>query len=187
MASPTDSPPREFQQILASISRAPAHPHIALQEVPAPSRLAPFAVAISADAEREGLEVASGRIVVGFDPEEHPAWGGTTRIIALTKAIVEPEVARDDLWAHVAWSWLEDALAPTDCHHLGGTVTKVVNEGFGSGHQSGTSVTVEMRATWSPGSTDIAPHIEAWQTLLASFAGIPPLPDGVTPLGPARA
>ena len=89
--------------------------------------------------------------------------------------------------AEVAWTWLGDALheAGATAHALGGTVTRVLSQGFGALAGRSTGVELEMRASWTPPSTALGAHLEAWAALLCTVAGLPPAPEGVTPL-PAR-
>ncbi|WP_430869105.1 DUF3000 domain-containing protein [Demequina aurantiaca] len=173
--------PQSFQEALRSLQGAPTRPEVALVETPAPSRIAPYALAINGEIALEDAE-SSGRFVLLHDPDGQDAWGGTFRVIALVKAVVEAEVGGDEMWADVAWSWLSDALDGTPHHARGGTVTKVVSRSFGELSERPSEVNVELRVSWTPDSSDIAPHIVAWTELLASCAGIPPVPEGVTML-----
>ncbi|WP_062303502.1 DUF3000 domain-containing protein [Demequina subtropica] len=179
MASDLDSAPADFRAALLSLRDAPTHPAVRLSEVPAPHRIAPYAAAVQG--EVEGVE-ASGRFVILHDPDGQPAWDGTMRIVALVKAVADPEVGRDDLWGEVAWSWLTDALAGTPHHARGGTVTKVTSESFGELAERPGEVSIELRASWTPTTTDLAPHIAAWTELMAACAGVPPTQDGVRAL-----
>ncbi|MDN4486772.1 DUF3000 domain-containing protein [Demequina sp. SYSU T00039] len=181
MAEDLDAAPADFRAALLSLRGAPTHRDVRLAEVPAPGRIAPYAAAVSGELDVHGLE-ASGRFVVLHDPDGQPAWEGTMRIIALVKAVVEPEVGRDELWGEVAWSWLSDALAGVPHRARGGTVTKVTSTSFGELAERPDEVTVELRASWTPTTTDLAPHIAAWTDLMAACAGIPPTPEGVRPL-----
>ncbi len=104
------------------------------------------------------------------------------RVIALVKAAIEPEVGRDELWGEVAWSWLSDALADAPHRARGGTVTTVASTSFGDLAERPDEVTVELRASWTPLTNDLAPHIAAWTQLMAACAGLPPTPEGVRPL-----
>lgn len=173
--------PADFRAALESLQRARTRTDVQLVETPAPARIAPFAVAINGTVLPEELET-SGRFVVLHDPAGHDAWEGTFRVVALVQAQVESEVGADDLWAEAAWSWLADALRGADYHSLGGTVTKVVSRSFGEIEKNADDVTVEMRVSWTPTTTDLEPHIAAWTELLALTAGIPPAPEGVTVL-----
>ncbi|WP_062378163.1 DUF3000 domain-containing protein [Demequina pelophila] len=172
--------PADFRDALMSLREAPTHPRVTLTEVPAPSRIAPFAAAISG--EIDAPTEASGRFVVLHDPAGQPAWEGTMRVVALVKAQVEPEVGRDELWGDVAWSWLEDALAGVPHRARGGTVTKVTSTAYGDLADRPDEVHVEIRVSWTPTTTDLAPHIAAWTQLMAACAGMPPAPEGVTVL-----
>jgi hypothetical protein len=41
---------------------------------------------------------------------------------------------------------------------------------------------VEVRASWTPDGIDLTAHLQAWADMVASFAGLPPVLDGVIPL-----
>ena len=180
---PATAPPA-FQEALRSLAQARTRRDIALTETPAPSRIAPFAIAVNGEtADGE----ASGRFVLLHDPQGQPAWNGTFRVVTLVKANVEAEIGTDDMWADVAWSWLSDALEGVPHHGAGGTVTKTVSRAFGAMSERPDEVVVEMRVSWTPEGTDIEPHIVAWTELIAFSAGIPPAPDGVAVLHGRRA
>lgn len=177
-----DSPdvPPAFREVLKSIRRADVRGDVVLVEVPAPTRVAPYSVALDGEIVVDGEAAASGRLVVLHDPDGQETWKGTIRVVALVKAEVEAEVATDEVWGQAAWSWIDEALTDVPHEALGGTVTRVVNECFGDLAERGGSVAVEMRVSWTALDTDMAPHLDAWAHLLASCAGVPPLPDGVT-------
>ncbi|WP_062385881.1 DUF3000 domain-containing protein [Demequina iriomotensis] len=179
MANDLDAAPADFRAAITSLRDAATHPLVLLTEVPAPHRIAPYAAAISGEmADYE----ASGRFVILHDPAGQPAWDGTMRIVALVKAVADAEVGRDELWGEVAWSWLTDSLAGAPHRARGGTVTKVTSESFGELSDRPGEVSIELRASWTPTTTDLAPHIAAWTDLMAACAGIPPTPDGVRAL-----
>jgi len=181
MARETAPAPPRFVEVLRSLSQARTRADVRLTETPPPSRIAPFAVAVDGEVAAEGAE-ATGRFVVLHDPEGQDAWDGDLRIVALVKATVEQEVGRDDLWAEVAWSWLTESLAEVPHREVGGTVTKVVSTSFGDLASRPDEVNVELRVSWTPEDTDLEPHIAAWTDLLATCAGVPPVPDGVSVL-----
>jgi len=177
----SDAPP-DFKDVLRSLQGARVRSDVALVEAPAPGRIAPYAVAINGEVVgHPGIE-GSGRFVVLHDPGGQDAWQGNVRVVALVKASTDPEVGSDDLWAEVAWSWIADALADLSHRALGGTVTKVADRSFGDLAEADDAVRVEVRASWTPLDTDLAPHIRAWADLMAACSGVPPLPDGVTML-----
>lgn len=173
--------PPAFRDALTSLARARTREDVTLTESAAPARIAPFAVAVNGEIHQDDAE-ASGRFILLHDPAGHDAWDGTFRVVSLVKAQVSPEVGGDDIWADVAWSWVEDALADIPHRALGGTVSKVLNRSFGELADRPQDVSVEVRVSWTPLDSDIEPHIRAWTELLAECAGIPPLPEGVTML-----
>lgn len=160
---------------------------LVLQEIPAPRRLAPHAVAFSADVLRADEEVGSGRFVVLHDPAGQDGWQGDTRVVAFVSADVEPEMAVDPSLAAVGWSWLVDALADRGARHTaaGGTVTRTASLRFGAVQEPDETNEVEVRASWTPlpgddGALDLAVHLQAWCDLLGATSGLPPV--GVTRL-----
>jgi hypothetical protein len=80
------------------------------EDVPAPKRLAPYASALAATVERDGADVAWGRLVLLYDPDGQKGWDGVFRLVAYIRADVEPEIAADPLLGEVGWSWLSEAL-----------------------------------------------------------------------------
>jgi len=160
---------------------------LTLHEVPAPRRLAPHAVAFSAEVLKDGDEVATGRFVVLHDPAGQDGWRGDTRVVAFVSADVDPEMAGDPALAEVGWSWLKDSLDGRGAGYqaAGGTVTRTASLTFGLVENPQESNEVEVRASWSPlhagdGSLDLGVHLLAWCDLLCMTAGLPPV--GVTPL-----
>lgn len=183
--------PPAFEEALLSLRGHRQRPEVHLEEVPAPTRIAPYALALTAEvnptAEPETL-LGSGRFVVLHDPEGQSAWNGTFRIIVMARARLEDELGADPLLGEVGWAWLTDALesAGAGYHSLSGTVTRVLSESFGGLVLRDQSVEIEVRASWSPNTTDLGPHLMAWTQLAASASGLEPLPDGVTALTPRR-
>jgi len=166
-------------------------PELHLEEVPAPTRIAPFALALTGEVNRtrdpEDL-LGSGRFVVLYDPAGQEAWSSTFRVIVMGRAQMEPELAQDPLLGEVGWAWLTDALAECGAayHSLSGTVTRVLSETFGGLLLSGGEVEIEVRASWSPTGTDLAAHLRAWALLLSQVSGLPPIPDNVSLLSRRR-
>jgi Protein of unknown function (DUF3000) len=125
---------------------------LSFEDVPAPKRLAPYATAMAATAQRDGTDVAWGRLVLLFDPDGQEGWNGAFRLVAYIRAEIEPEMAADPLLGEVGWSWLCEAL---DAHAPGyavpsGTVTRVITEGFGAKRDELPLTGFELRASWSP-------------------------------------
>jgi hypothetical protein len=169
------------------------------EDVAAPKRLAPYATAIAASVQRDGADVAWGRLVLLYDPDGQEGWDGVFRLVAYIRADVEPEMAADPLLGEVGWSWLSEAL---DAHVPGyavpsGTVTRVITEGFGAKRDELPLTGFELRASWSPAgpgnsdaddrdldSLDLSAHISAWCDCLSAAAGLEP--PGTRALRPPR-
>jgi len=129
-----------------------AHRDLAFEDVPAPKRLAPYATAIAASVQRDGADVAWGRLVLLYDPDGQEGWDGVFRLVAYVRAEVEPEIAADPLLGEVGWSWLSEALDQQVPGYAqpSGTVTRVITEGFGAKRDEPPLTEFELRASWSP-------------------------------------
>jgi hypothetical protein len=167
---------------------AQAGPGFVFEDVPAPKRLAPYASALAATVQRDGADVAWGRLVLLYDPDGQDGWDGMFRLVAYVRADVEPEMAADPLLGEVGWSWLAEAL---DTHVPGyavpsGTVTRVITEGFGAKRDELPLTGFELRASWSPAgpgnrvgdsdldTLDLSAHLLAWCDCLSAAAGLEP-------------
>jgi hypothetical protein len=157
-----------------------------------PQRLAPYSYALGAevklpesDTERsEGSDTeAFGRLILLYDPDGSDAWDGTMRLVAYIEAELDSQEALDPLLPEVAWSWLVEALESRteQVTALGGTVTATTSVRYGDisgpprGHQ------LEMRASWTATTPELATHVQAFCEVLEHAAGLPPV--GVTDLG----
>ncbi|MFC8923396.1 DUF3000 domain-containing protein [Cellulosimicrobium sp. NPDC057127] len=183
--------PAEFRAALETIGARRVRPEVALHEVPAPRRVAPFSAALTGHVAGPGgddPDLASGRFVLLYDPEGQEAWRGRFRVVTLVRATVEPEMATDAIFAEVAWTWLTDALheSRADVHTESGTVSRVLSQSFGALSDRPDDLELELRASWTPATSDLGAHLGAWAELLCTTAGLPPLADGVTPLPAAR-
>lgn len=179
----------EFAQALRDLRDARLRPEVRLTEVPAPSRIAPHAVAMTAEVvtagvRDEGHELASGRFVLLYDPSAPEPWDGVWRAVTFARAELEPELANDPMLGAVGWSWLMEALGHHEATHVaeGGTVTRVVSESFAGLEDRSANVEMEIRASWTPTGPDLGIHLQAWAELLCTIAGLPPLPEGVVAL-----
>ncbi|GLZ80131.1 hypothetical protein Afil01_49380 [Actinorhabdospora filicis] len=184
MTPSTASPPESFARAVTGLRALRPRAEITLQEMPAPTKLAPFAFALTATvAGRGDPEAATGRLILLHEPAGHDAWDGTLRLVTYVCADLDPEVAADPLLPTVAWSWLTDALdaAGADYRAAGGTVTQTSSTSFGDLAEREAVAEVEMRASWTPGGEDLTAHLSAWCELLATMAGLPP--PGVALIG----
>lgn len=176
----------EFAQALSELRGARLRPEVRVTEVPAPQRIAPYAVALTAEVATAGSdeELASGRFVLLHDPSAPEPWDGVWRAVTFARAELEPELSSDPMLGSVGWSWLVDSL---EAHGLAyaaeaGTVTRVVSESFAGLSDRPASVEMEVRASWTPLGGNLGDHLEAWSDLLCTIAGLPPLPEGVIAL-----
>jgi hypothetical protein len=187
--------PAEFVQALQALRGRRLRPEVRLTEIPAPGRIAPYAVAVTGEIQTRGAgtdlptdeEPATGRFVLLHDPAGQEAWEGTFRVVTLVRACLDVETSADPLLGEAAWTWVQDALreTPAEHHALGGTVTRVMSQSFGALAERPGETEVEIRASWTP-QGDLGAHLAAWSTILCTAEGLPPLPDGVTALGRLR-
>lgn len=190
MADPGAVGARDFDVALSSLRRVRFRPELCIEESPAPQRLAPHSVALTAEFVEGDEELASGRLVVLHNPDGVEAWEGTFRVVTFVKAVLEPDLAADPMLTGVAWTWLEESLEACEATvtALGGTVTRVMSESFGALGDRDVTGQVEIRASWTPmGDPDaLGNHAEAWTALLGQAAGLLPVPRGVAVLSSPR-
>lgn len=177
-----DDAPPAFQRAVESLRSHAVRPEVVVEDIPAPQRLAPHAVAMTATVHAPGRgseddDAAFGRLIVLYDPEGTRDWPGPFRVVAYVSADLEPEISVDPLLGRVAWSWLTDALEGRAAGHrkLSGTVTRATTEGFAAKADQPTTTELELRASWTPTGDDLAAHMAVWVELLASAAGLPPV------------
>ncbi|HUK71396.1 MAG TPA: DUF3000 domain-containing protein [Streptosporangiaceae bacterium] len=186
-------------------------PELTFEDVPAPRKLAPYAAVLSAAVRTDGTEVASGRLILLYDPACQQGWVGPFRIVAQIQADLDAEIAVDPLLGAVGWSWLTEALDAHAAQYAApsGTVTRVVTEGFGAKGCDPAATEFELRASWSPaqphgesgqpssaqpssaqpsagqpsaGQPSFTGHVAAWCDALCAAAGLAPLEPGVSAL-----
>lgn len=175
--------PDEFRVAVQQMHAARLRPELTCEEMPAPQRIAPYAAALAADVTVDGTDVGAGRLVLLHDPAGNDAWSGTFRCVAYCRAEIDPELVTDPMLSGVGWSWLTEALDAHGALHLApsGTVTRVASESFGGMALEPATAQIEIRASWTP-TTELSGHVEAWGDLLCQAAGLPPVPEGVTPI-----
>lgn len=182
--TPTGTAPREFTTAVAELQSTRIRPEVVLDSLPAPARLAPYSHAISASVlgADPDEELASGRLILLYDPDGVAAWDGKLRIVIFVTCELDLEIARDVLLPEVAWSWLTDSLqfSGADYTALGGTVTATSSTRFGDIAGPGRADDLEIRASWTPTREEIGDHVRAFSDLLAVAAGLPP--EGVATL-----
>lgn len=180
-----------FQVALTSVRAARLRPEFRLDETPAPQRLSPFALALSAE-PIDDLPFAEGRFVLLHDPDGVEEWGGTYRAVVFVRASLEPELLADPMVHEVGWSWLLDSIEAGGAvvRELGGTVTRTSGQSFGTMADRPADGRIEIRASWTPAEplpeATMACHVNAWGALLSVCSGLAPLPEGVTAVRPSR-
>jgi hypothetical protein len=187
--APRDRPAAEgpapalFADAVAALSAARPRPEITIGPLPAPQRLAPWTHAISAevstaaDTGDDDSPVATARLVLLHDPDGHQAWDGVLRLVIYVRAELDDELAGDPLLPEVGWSWLTEALELSGARFtaLGGTVTQTSSARFGDIAGPVHSHEIELRASWTPLDAELTSHAEAFCTLVATAAGLPPV------------
>lgn len=171
---------------------ASVHPRIELAPIRPPQRLAPYSYALGAEVKHPDATVvpvdsdddAFGRLILLHDPNGQEAWHGTFRLVAYIQADIDAALAGDPLLPEVAWSWLVDSLESRgeEFTALGGTVTSTSSVRYGDIAGPPHAHQLEVRASWTVGSTQLGPHVEAFCEVLAYAAGLPPA--GITHLRP---
>lgn len=185
-----------FEAALERLGSIQPRPEFVLQEAPAPQRLAPCTVAMTAEMADPESDLVSGRFVLLHDPDGVDEWDGSFRAVVFVRAELEGDLHEDELLHDVGWSWVAEALAMRHCSvtQVGGTVTRTTGRSFGTMSDRPADGFVEIRASWTPSEDDagaliddIAEHAGAWLDLMAHAAGMPPLPAGVATVHPRRA
>jgi hypothetical protein len=177
--------PPIFQLAVDSLVTARVRPEVRVEPLRPPQRLAPYSYAVSAEIiDADGKDLATGRLVLLHDPDGHEAWDGVLRLVAYASADLDDEMGVDPMLPAVGWSWLTDALNDRAAAHraAGGTVTQTTSTRFGDLHGPRTTVSIELRASWTAETPDLSPHLNAFVDLLCTAAGLPP--EGVTVLPP---
>jgi hypothetical protein len=183
-------PAAAFQAGLDALRLTSFPNDVTIVETPAPKRLAPYGIALTADLDdpddpEADESLASGRLVILHDPAGVDEWAGTTRAVLFLRALVDNEVAEDPMLPEVAWSWMSESLERhgADWREESGTVTRTSSQAFGGLAGNPAPGAVEIRASWTFDGSLVA-QVRAWVDLLRVTAGQPVLPAAVTPLRP---
>ncbi|KGJ73515.1 hypothetical protein GY21_10745 [Cryobacterium roopkundense] len=193
MPETEESLPPEFAAALQAIRRATSRAELLVTEIPAPGRLAPYSIALSADIKpvRHGSDSdqGTGRFILLYDPDEPEGWNGRFRVVCFAQAPLETEIGLDPFLAEVTWAWLVDALSTRGARYTAasGTATKIISSGFGELAHQGDGAQIELRASWTPLDHNLTAHVEGWGELLCMIAGLPPMGEGVSTLSTRRA
>jgi hypothetical protein len=177
--------PPEFSDAVTSLEATTVRSDVHIEPIRPPQRLAPWSYAVSTDVrDGTGEEVATGRLVLLYNPDGHEAWNGVLRLVAYASVDLDPQMAGDPLLPEVGWSWLIGALNDRGAAYTaaGGTVTQTTSSRFGDIPDTAvTTTSLELRCSWTAQDADLGLHLLAFSDLLCTAAGLPP--EGVTVLG----
>ncbi len=179
----------DFERAVAEIRAIKPRPEINIEEVPAPQKLAPHAVAFNVEVLSGDSASATGRFVLLHDPVGQDGWSGEFRCVTYARAAIDAEMANDPLMCDVGWAWLMDSLRKHGCDYVApsGTVTRVASVAFGMLADREDDSEVEVRASWTPvQGKNVANHMRAWLELLELACSLEPIPEGVTAISPRR-
>lgn len=171
--------PEEFERALLSLRQIDRLAHILLEEIPSPRRLAPYTAALSmwtTDEDETGQPLSSGHMVVLHDPVGQIGWNGTFRLVCQLRTQIDSDMIADPLLAEGVWGWTIDCLdgAGAGFHDITGTVTREMSEAFGDLELRGSSLFVDVRASWTPNSEYLGEHLSGWADVMRRTAGIVP-------------
>jgi len=184
--------PARFQAALQSLKKSHIRSEVQLTEAPAPSRIAPYAIAIDGEiaSSNSGDELASdtaqGTFVLLYDPQGQENWDGQFRIVTYLEVQVDRAEASDPMLPSVAWSWVTDAIEQHQVSGLSGTVSLVSSSSFGEQGEKASKSVLQIRASWSPSTEQIGPHLAMWAEMLAIAGGLERLPSAVESLDEHR-
>lgn len=176
-----------FARVRELIAGVQFRDDFSVREIPAPTGLAPEAIALAGDVrpDESGESLyGTGRMILLYDEEEPDGWEGPWRVVVFAQAPLETEIGMDPLLSEVAWTWLTDALASHEAPYRAesGTATKTLSRGFGSLASEEDGAQIELRASWSP-TDNIAGHVAAWAELVCMLAGLPPGSERIAVFG----
>lgn len=187
--------PDAFSDAVESMHEVRLRKEISLGTIRPPQRLAPYSHAVGFEVEHPSAQGAGdfiatdsegdafGRLILLHDPQGEEAWEGQFRLVAYIQADVDDSLAGDPLLPDVAWDWLREGLSERGAEYtnLGGTVTSTASVRFGEIGGPPRAFQLEMRASWTSGSTDLSSHVAGFADVLSHVAGLPP--EGVTAIG----
>ena len=144
-----------------------------------------MALAAAAARKTRRHELATGRFILLHDPDGSAVWDGNFRIVTYIRAQLEAEMGNDEMLGSVAWTWLVEALE----NHQAALPQRRRHR---HAHPLG-ELRNPRRPARTPSTSSCAPpgrpprptsqaHLEAWSDMVCTFAGLPPLPDGVSAL-----
>ncbi|MCF2706322.1 DUF3000 domain-containing protein [Arcanobacterium haemolyticum] len=179
--------PAPFLEAVESLKGHEFRREVHVTQIPPPKQIAPWAVALQAEInDSPDLDPdtyrGNAKFVLLFDPQGQPAWDGTFRIVTFLSSPVEADMSADPLLGEVTWAWLRGALSDHDAEYrnITGTVTRIFNETFSGSELGAARTELEVRVSWTPTTTDMAAHLQAWASFASTACGLGP--EGVRSL-----
>lgn len=173
-----DQIPSDFRTALLSLRETTIHHGLLIEEIPAPTGLAPYTAALALHTHQHNHDtpLASARFVILHDTHTRADWQSTFRLVAYMRTQIDPEMSADPLLAEAIWHLAHDCFdeAGAGYRHLTGTVTREISESFGGLTLTDTNEYLELRASWTPATPYLGEHLTAWTTLLARASGLSP-------------
>jgi hypothetical protein len=173
----SESPAPEFAAALLSLKQSAVREELILEQLASPQDIATHSIAFSAELKSDTSEVSgklgTGRFVLFWSPEPQENWASNFRVICFARSPLESDIGREIDGVDVTWDWLTSALTNSGAEHsaLAGTTTRIISTGHGLMDQQSEHAEIEIRASWSPLSTEIRKHFEAWQNLVCVMSG----------------
>lgn len=172
-----EAPAAEFAAALLSLKQSSIRDELEIEQLASPQDIATHSIAFSAQIKSPTSEVSgklgTGRFVLFWSPEPQENWTSNFRIVCFARSPLETDIGRESDGVDVTWDWLTSALTISGADHsaLAGTTTRIISTGHGMMDQQSEHAEIEIRASWSPTSTDIRKHLEAWQNLVCVMSG----------------
>ncbi len=167
----------EFAAALLSLKQSNLREELELVQLASPQDIAEHSLAFSAELKSDTSEVSgklgTGRFVVFWSPKPQENWTSNFRVVCFARSPLETDIGREIDGVDVTWEWLTEALSNSGAEHaaLAGTTTRIISTGHGLMDQQSEHSEIEIRASWSPATTDLRRHLEAWQNLVCAMSG----------------
>ena len=140
-------------------------------------------MSVSTREHSEGRPLGTSSFVLLCDPDQESNWGGPLRLVGHARLQIDVDQSTDPLLGEAVWQTVGDSLdqAGAGFDHMVGTVTREISETFGGLELRGSSLTADLRCSWTPRSEYIGEQLEGWAEALRQNAGVEPA--AVVPIG----
>lgn len=180
----------EYVAAVLSLKQCAIREELEISELDAPFDIAEKAIAFSAEIKQSeiGSKAGTGRFVLFWSPTPQENWTSNFRVVCFARSPLETDIGKESDSSHVTWDWLTTALANSGAGYssLAGTTTRIISSGHGMMEHQDEYAEIEIRASWSPDSTEIHRHFEAWQNLICVMSNYTIAPGVENPKFDAR-